>query len=164
MDTHELRLDMHLAESISEQFELYSYAKRKLRISYVREMYAKVLEMYGQKHLTGLRSSDQKNATALAAIFQQANEDGLVKGPTTDGKYEINVAPMDWQRASHRARNLAPSENHTPNILKRVFQTCHFRIGGRRSVVDELLVVKNFHKMLSMPFQVIQHFRRVFPR
>ncbi|KAH0562674.1 hypothetical protein GP486_002646 [Trichoglossum hirsutum] len=93
MDTHELRLDMHLAESISERFGLYSYAKRKLRISYVREMYAKVLEIYGQKYLTGLRSSDQKNATALAAIFQQANEDGLVKGPTTDGKYEINVFP-----------------------------------------------------------------------
>jgi hypothetical protein len=150
-DTHELRLDMRLAERISEQFELYPYAKRKLRISYAREMYAKVLEMYGQKYFTGLRSSDQKNATALAAIFQQANEDGLVKGPTTDGKYEINVAPMDWQRASHRARNLAPSENHTPDILKRVFRTCHFRVEGRRSVVDELLVVKNFHKMLSMP-------------
>lgn len=51
---------------------------------------------------------------------------------------------MDWQRASHRARNLAPSENHTPDILKLVFRTCHFRVEGRRSVVDELLVVKNF--------------------
>lgn len=111
--------------------------------------------MFKQKYFTSLRLSDQKNATALAAIFQQVNEDSLVKGSTIDSKYKINVALIDWQRASYRACNLALLENYILDILKYVFQTCYFCIEGRLSVVDELLVVKNFHKMLSMPLQVI---------
>jgi hypothetical protein len=155
-DKHELYLERDVAERLDEQFRPNRDESNIPGVELVRMIYAKVLESYGQKYVLGAGlSGDRNKAIALTAIIQQANKDGLINGPTTNGRYEMSGGTIDWERASHRAQNLVPAEDmssHTPEILGLVFQRCKLRMFGQRSLLDECLTGQNFHKIISKQF------------